>query len=193
MLIACVAPGPSLPELPLELLPRCDAVIAVGLAFRYMWTRPTLLYSCDGRWWDRYYGEAAPHCDNLWTAHSGAAKRFKLNHVRVELAAGLSRDPKYIHGGGNSGYQAVNLARHLGATRILLVGYDMRPADDGRQHAFGEYEGSLRVKMPFHFFVEQFRTIPASAPELRIVNCTPRSAIDAFPFSTLEEELCGTV
>jgi hypothetical protein len=40
-----------------------------------------------------------------------------------------------VGGGGNSGFQAVNLAAQFGASRIILIGFDM--TDRGGKHWYG--------------------------------------------------------
>lgn len=198
MLVACVAPGPSLSRLPLERLAGCDHVLAVSRAFEYLppKLRISAIYACDGRWWDKYHAAAATTGAELWTAHAGAARRHQgLNLARLSVRApGMSSRRDLIHSGGNSGFQALNLALNLyEPDEIWLVGYDMQAAPDGRQHVFGEYEGSLRVKMPFDFFVEQFKAVPAVVRGARIINCTPGSRLTMFPFRPLEELSCATV
>lgn len=57
-----------------------------------------------------------------------AAKRFPdLCKVRLFRVDRLLLDPPgQIGSGGNSGFQALNLALQFGARRIILVGYDLR-------------------------------------------------------------------
>jgi hypothetical protein len=40
----------------------------------------------------------------------------------------LFEEPGVIGSGGNSGFQALNIAAQFGATRILLIGFDMHAA-----------------------------------------------------------------
>lgn len=173
----------------------CDFVLAVSLAHRFLPRPPDAIYACDGRFWDHYVEEvraAAPHAQ-LWTAHARAARDYGLRLVELDVdASGLCETPGRVHGGKNSGYQALNLAMHLGATLALLVGFDMRPAADGQQHAFGEHPGSLCVEMPFAAFVAAFATVPPVVGRMRIINCTPGSRLTMFPTATLDEVLCAT-
>lgn len=191
MIVACVAPGPSLPRLALDRLAGCDLVLAVSLAFRFLPRPPHVVYACDGRWWDSFFPEARATGAALWSAHKRAAQQYRLNHIRVEPEApGFSTDKTYVHGGGNSGYQALNLAMHLGATKALLVGYDMKPDEHGKQHAFGEYSGSMYVpKMPFDYFVDQFAKLPPIVNGMSVVNCTPGSRLTMFPYQSLEQAI----
>jgi hypothetical protein len=95
--------------------------------------------------------------------------------------------------GGNSGYQAMNLALHLGAARIVLLGYDMAPADDGRLHWFGAHPAGLANPDGVNFatWPKAFdRLAPALADlGVEVVNCSRRTALGCFARAPLEEVL----
>lgn len=102
---------------------------------------------------------------------------------------GLSTEPGVIHNAGSasSGYQAINLALLLGATRVLLLGYDMQH-DGRRAHWFGDHpraisSGNLN---PTHF-VETYREMRPENYGLEVINCSRRTALDAFPRMALED------
>lgn len=106
-------------------------------------------------------------------------------------APGLSTDPTVLHIGGNSGYQAVNLAVLGGANRILLAGYDMKMGPGGKRHWHGDHPAALSQ---FHAAsLERWRAaFPSMLPDLQrlgveVINCTPGSAIECFPFAKLED------
>lgn len=102
----------------------------------------------------------------------------------VELP-GLSSRYGVLHRGKNSGYQAINLAYLLGATVIILLGYDMR----GSGHFFGHHPAPLRRCRDYSAFVARFRTIDPSQHGIRIINCTPDSGVDAFERAELADIL----
>jgi len=112
---------------------------------------------------------------------------------------GLSMDPHYIMTGSNGGYQAINIALLAGADPILLVGYDMRYVD-GRSHSHNGHEKQMPED---HYkrnyaprFMEIKRALSSQAWQARgqrVINCTPHSAIQAFPRSALEEALDACV
>jgi hypothetical protein len=101
---------------------------------------------------------------------------------------GLELAPTGLRTGINSGYQALNLAVHLGADRILLLGYDMGP-DGTRDHWFGEHPDCQ--PSPYAQMREYFETLVAPLAELGIsvINCSRRTALTAFPCVPLEQEL----
>lgn len=92
---------------------------------------------------------------------------------------------KLIHyglpGGGNSGFQAVNLAYIMGAKTILLLGFDMFGT-----HFFGKHPPKLDVMSPFRNFIESFASIKK---DVEIINCSRQTALDCFPKMPIESVL----
>ena len=103
-----------------------------------------VLYFCDARWWRWHHGEPD------FRAFAGLKVKLEpgvpepgLHVLRNAGVDGLESDPSALRHGRNSGYQAIGLAVHLGAARIVLLGYDMQP--DGRRiHWFGEHPRPTR-------------------------------------------------
>lgn len=96
--------------------------------------------------------------------------------------------------GGNSGFGALNLAVQFGASRIVLVGFDMRlysPADAQRLfgstekavHWHGDHQG---LHNPSAGNVTRWRRVTdGAAPTLKalgveVLNATPHSALSAY-------------
>lgn len=186
--------------------PRLRA-IAVNDAYRLApWA--DILYFADARWWkwhkDRpeYQAFAGERItienvgDDLTDAQRTEfysqlqAAQIGLLHNYGIGSAVLSEKPNGVVTGQNSGYQALNIAVLAGAARILLVGFDMKPADDGRMHWFGDHPVKTHASV-FSVMVNNFdrlaRRRGAGGPE--IINCTPGSALACFPRSSLEHEL----
>lgn len=105
---------------------------------------------------------------------------------------GFTDATDHIRHGKNSGYQAIHIAAHLGARRIILLGFDMRPTSDGVLHWFGNR--SYHPANPTVFQTFMIPKFPALAAELKkraidVVNCTPGSALTCFRTSSLEAAL----
>lgn len=103
---------------------------------------------------------------------------------------GISLDPGALVTGRNSGYQALNLAVLAGSRRIILLGYDGRPAADGRRHWFGEHPKAS----PIEVYEEMRKTFaageaPIAAAGVVVYNCSPGSGLDNFPKCDLSEVL----
>ena len=99
---------------------------------------------------------------------------------------GLSKKQGVLHRGGNSGYQALNLAYLLGAERIILLGFDMM-IDRDRRHWFGDHPGILNRASSYHNFARNFETIKPADYGLEIWNCSRRTALRCFPQYDLDE------
>jgi hypothetical protein len=99
-----------------------------------------------------------------------------------------------IHYGGNSGFQAINLAVLMGARRIVLTGYDMKPGADGRKHWHdaGAHVGGWPV---WRRWIDNLATIRPSIEgaglNVEIFNATRETAIpeSIFPRVNLESVL----
>jgi hypothetical protein len=103
---------------------------------------------------------------------------------------GFSRGPGVIQQGRSSGHTAVSLAIALGASRVVLLGYDMRFVE-GREHFHGEYKGPRDVGIYEREFLPGFAgwKEAAAAVGVEVVNATPGSALKEFPFMSLDEVL----
>jgi hypothetical protein len=196
--VVILASGPSLAAEDAARVGGKARVVAVSDAWRAA-PSAELLYAADAPWWD--HDDGAKHlgfAGEKWTqdqrsktdAQFKAAARWGLRLVHSAQRAGLSFDPALIHQGGNSGFQALNLAVLFGARRILLIGFDLQPTG-GRSHFFGDHPGALNQQIPFGSFRAAFE---AAAPQLAeagivVVNCSRATALTCFPRLPLEEAL----
>lgn len=143
-----------------------------------------VLYSCghDGRrWWQRYGDGLSAYQGLRYTLDPAAVKWASVLKNTGEM--GLETSPDGLRTGRNSGYQAINLAVHLGAKRVVLLGYDMQPSG-GRHHWFGETSIP-----PYEMFQRCFPTIvePLKAIGVEVLNATRSTALTCFPQVRLEE------
>ena len=81
----------------------------------------------------------------------------------------------------------MNVAVHLGARRVILLGYDMTIGPTGRRH---HYEAPASL-LPFRMWLQHFETIvaPLEALGVEVLNCSPRTALRVFPCRPLDEVL----
>lgn len=104
---------------------------------------------------------------------------------------GLSLDPEYLVTGHNSGYQAINLAVLAGAETIILLGYDGRTPKQGEKtHWFGDHP-RREPDAVFELYRKSHAAGAAAikAAGVRVINCSPGSAIDAFEKMELTDAL----
>lgn len=96
----------------------------------------------------------------------------------------LQFQPGTIGGGGNSGFQALNLAVQFGAKRILLVGFDMTDRSGvhwyGRNHWVGASNPNQSV---FSRWIVAFcgAAQDLARMNIEVVNASPHSALECFP------------
>lgn len=186
MSVAILAPGPSLSRAVVAgALARCQRSIAVSDAHRLA-PQADLLWSCDAKWW-LFHSQQALGFQGLKVTLDDSVPFSAVLQVQNGGRLGFDERPTHIRNGGNSGYQAVHVAAHLGAKKVELYGFDMRVVD-GRRHFFGDHPAPLHMSSPYTDFIRDFETL---APELaargiEVVNFTPGSALRCFPFASPE-------
>lgn len=194
--VVCVGSGPSFDDQQVAALERahregrCRLIVTNN-----NWERlpgADLLYGCDGLWWDKYFPKIDPiFKGERWTATREAADAYGLKFIEVDsVLPGIADRADKIPGGGNSGYQAVNLAYLFGAQTILLVGFDFQ-ATNGMTHWFGDHPSGLWNNHPYANWIRRFGelVVDLEARGIRTINCTKATALDCLPRSTLEKEL----
>lgn len=158
--------------------------------------------ACDPKWWAHYASEVTEYRQSrplgldpdCWHWDRELATQHDLNWIRGEWRDGLSIDPRVLHYGHASSYQALGLARHYGCSPIVLVGFDMDYPPGGPRHYFtdlsddaGEYPDALRKHSTFEGLRRQFETVARQAGLPTIYNATPGSAFRSFPQASLDE------
>jgi len=103
-------------------------------------------------------------------------------------ATGLDTDPSMVRTGKNSGYQAMNVAVHLGGSRIVLLGYDMQHTYN-KHHFFGRHPWNTapitqRFIPEFEGMLDDLKRLNVS-----VVNATRETALHCFDEMSLEEAL----
>jgi len=101
----------------------------------------------------------------------------------VNKSHGISSVPYTVCWNANSGAAAISLAAHLGAKKIVLLGFDMQLGSQGTSHWHNEYPKSV-TRNPV--FIRHLRGFPSIAKDaesmgIEIVNASPNSVIDCFP------------
>lgn len=194
-IVVIAASGPSQRASALEHVKGKARLIVVNRTYELApWA--DLLYACDFQWWDQNPEAAAFAGLKVTATARGLERRPWLQRVPYETGngsshavPGLSLDPMRIHTGGNGGYQALNLAVLLGASRVLLTGYDMGAGKALHWHADHPKPLSNPPKSSFPLWRKHFET---TLPDLRragveVVNCSVETALTCFPRARLED------
>lgn len=191
-MVICVATGPSLtPEDVASCRGRGTVVVVNDAYCLAPWA--DVLMASDAMWWRVHHDRARSFRGLKYTLDPQAAKWAQVQVLRNTGDEGLETDPTGLRNGRNSGYAAINLAVHLGAARIVLLGYDMRLGRNGRAHYFGDHPRPLRNRSPFALFQRSFPTAvePLRRLGIDVVNCSRESAIKVFPRRPLSDVLAA--
>jgi len=182
-----IASGPSLTVEDVASL-KGQRVICINDNYRLApWA--DVLYASDPTWWEWHAERVKLFKGRKITQDKEAAEKYDLEYIESREGDGLSRDPAYIHRGSNAGIQAINLAYHFGARRIVLLGYDMQ-ATGGKSHWHGKHPGESNDYSPWHKWVWRYDPVAkdAQAMGIEIINATRETALTCFsrkPLSSL--------
>ena len=185
--VVCIASGPSLTKDDVEYVRgKADRVIVVNNGYQIApWA--DFLVASDLQWWNWHKG--AKDFKGIKYATSKHVKWSGVQILRNEGGSGLSLNPSGIKHGLNSGYRGINVAVHLGAKRIILLGYDLQQGPNREEHWHGEHPN--RSRSPYKVFIKRFQTLVEPLQELgiEVINCSPRTALECFPVKPLREVL----
>jgi len=170
-------------------------VIGVNQAFRLgNWV--DLVYFGDCGFWSQnkealtqYTGLIVTSCTRVPPLGDGWPR---VRRVGRSKNMGIEYKQKgYISWNRNSGGSAINLAYWLGAKRVVLLGFDMKP--DGNQHNWHDHYGKRAAGFnPYKAHLLGFKVIAKEAKTLgmEILNANPDSMIPDFsklPFDKVME------
>lgn len=163
-------------------------------------------YFCDPPWWQSQMDSNQFSEDRTTNFHERLYKGFwvagcvksdfsehpQVHRLRFTGEDGLETDPSGLHHGHNSGFAAINLAYHLGVSKIILLGYDMHIEGSRTnwhnepREQFERFAQTLKRDMLPHFstLVE-----PLKQAGVEVINATPNSALTCWPYQPLEEAL----
>jgi hypothetical protein len=173
---ACAASGPSLTHEDCLTLHNANIpTIAVNNSWR---AAPfcSAIYAADCCWWEEY-GEEITIPVERWCGDNFTASRFGIKHLESKIS-----------GSFNSGQRAIELAIHMGATRVLLVGYDCSIRHGAHwhgQHSILANPDSFSVNR-WH---EEFKRLQQKYSSIEILNCSRRTRLKCFPVMSLEAAL----
>jgi hypothetical protein len=167
---ALLAPGPSASADDAARVAAAGIPIgAIGNAFQLV-ESPAFIAATDSAWW-RKYPEALTLPGAKYTMHQVKGVE------RVKVAGYVSV---------NSGVLGLEVARSKGASRILLLGFDMHGT-----HFFGPYTNGLSntTDQRRRMHLAQYARWSKRNQGIQVINCTPGSALQCFPVARLDEYL----
>ena len=164
----------------------CDGQLVPALA---PWA--DVLFAADAKWWRHYCDRALKFQGRKVTVRTTLPWPEVYSLVHSYEHPTFDPRPTHLVSGGNSGYMALHLAVHLGATRILLLGFDMKEGRGRRRHWFGSHPGKLNSRGNFSGWNRAFEKFAKVLHHMNIevVNCTPDSALRCFRRMPIEVAL----
>lgn len=157
MRFAVIATGQSLTDDQIEQVQHLPCV-AVSNAYHRV-PNAVALVSADRKWWEHYKPDFEGQKYSL-------AKVPDVEQLTLTM-------------GSNSGLLGMEVAVMLGATSIILLGFDMHGT-----HYFGPHPSPMRntTEHRFNAFKQQF----AGFKKVPVYNCTPGSALTCFPMLSIQ-------
>lgn len=190
--VAVMASGPSMSPAIAEAVRAADLpAIAVNDTHRLApWA--AVLYAADSSWWS-HHSATALHFPGLKATANDSVPYRAVHCLRPTGVEGFDPDPACLRTGGNGGYQALHLAVHAGAARVLLFGFDLD--DRAGRHWHGDHPAPLVNTAPgvFAIWRARFATLvaPLHSRGVQVVNCAPQSALRCWPLADPFETLAG--
>ena len=157
-----------------------DAGLHRCLPFAAPWA--DILYAADHTWWEFY----KPAFTGLRVSGEPVKDIETIPLNMLARQEPMPREPGSVVSGDHSGFQALGLALTLGATRIILLGYD---CGGNKRNARPDREPRFSSEPPFAAWADKYRQVPARWPHVEIINCSPQSTITAFRKTDLREIL----
>lgn len=180
--------GPSVSHFPLTRLidPK---VIGCNNAYLFGESIVDVLVFGDKPWWD--YHEGRP-------VFRSFTNPIFSNAPKLEDESRIIWTPRETHGfhkhalgwNGNTGSSAINLALIMGASRVFLVGFDMKSSEEGESNW---HENTLDAPTDVHYnryqaeIKDSMSMLHANWPGVDVINLNPDSAMEIFPRCSWEE------
>ena len=187
--IYIIGGGPSLKNFDFRTLTG-RKTIAINKAVIY---HPTadVLYWTDGRFYTWFKHEVDSYKGLKFALKPGSQYTADIQILRKGKPDGIEEDPQTLAHGFNSGHAAINLAYHLGAKRIILLGFDMDNDGENTHFHNGYPTRAAGNKMYQDKFLPGFKQLSSQIKhkELEILNASPYSKLTVFPKITLEQAL----
>lgn len=194
--VAIIASGPSAKKANISAVRDAMPVIAIKENIDLApWA--DVVYGCDAAWWKKCQGlPEFPGLKVSWRGSNSlrpaAYKDIKLVDIPATSDELIFEPSGKLGAGGNSGFQALNLAIQFGAKHILLIGFDMH--DRSGAHWYGRNNWPQGNNPTEDNFRRWRRAFELAAPKLRdrgiqVFNASEGSALKCFEKMSVESAL----
>jgi hypothetical protein len=185
--------GSSVNEFDFSLLEKQRLVIGVNDSFKlgsfvgYVWFG-------DQRWyeWNKEFLKEYRESKKVYTCAESLEDNPDLQCFKRGKPLGVETTLNKVSWNRTSGASAINFAYHLGARKIILIGFDMKRGNKGETHWHDNHKKKdADIDTLFLRYLEPFKAIKRDADKLgvKIVNLNLNSAIEDFPKMTYKEAI----
>lgn len=183
-----IAGGPSVSGLDLHAL-KGRRVIAINSSV-FAWPAAEFLYFGDARWFQMNRARLADYGGVKVTTARPVLAKDVCRMRKIRMPPGLALEPDALVMQRTSLSGAINLAVHLGAAHVVLLGADMGPDEKGRTHHHAPHAWPQRPGC-WDEQIKELRLMvgPLKQAEVEVVNCSMQSRIDWWPKVKFEEAL----
>lgn len=189
--VAIVASGPSVKKPEVDRLRGRITTFAIKRNIELApWSEA--VYGCDYPWWRSVRG--LPDYGGLKFCYDARGASLGCRKIDIEVREDrmLFERTGLVGSGGNSGFQALNLAAQFGAVRILLVGFDCQ--DRSGVHWYGRNTAQGMGNPSGSNFRRWIPALDKAAEQLRdrgveVINASPLTDVKSFPKASVAEIL----
>lgn len=181
-----LASGPSVNDL--DLSPLIGRRVIAVKSSHLTWPRADILFFADGRWW-RDPALRPKDFDGLIVSTATEVRDARVKLMKKMPPHALAEERHAVALARTSTTGAINLAVHMGAARIVLLGVDGKVAADGTRHCHGRKWPWPLKDGCFDQQAAEYAAIAPSAARLgvEILNANPASAIAVWPRKPFSE------
>jgi len=152
----------------------------------------------DIGWWNMHKGNLR-HYNGILVTNAPESECIKHNlpkwvrYMKRE-PVGFCTEPNGLAWCKNSGATAINLAYHLGASKVVLLGFDMKAGPKGERNYHPNQKNpdppsKSLLQLHTSGFDALAKAIKDKGVQLEVVNATPNSALPTFPLVSFQETL----
>lgn len=181
-----VAGGPSIRGVDLDCLKGRKVIAINSSVFKVPFA--DFLFFGDSRWWYQNHPllkDFRGRCVTTTTAHTDPRVLYMR---KVKPKPGLAEEPCALSMQYTSLQAAINLAWHLGASRMILLGADNAPAKDGASHHHKPHTWPQRADC-WDLQMQSLATIvkPLRKRGIEVINTSLESRLPWWPKKALAE------
>lgn len=195
--IFVIGGGPSVNDiLPDKSILNNELVIATNNAYK-LYPDALICHFADRVWygWHKdcihkeFNGIITTATTNKNTDFYRSGKFYTFTKVMCKNKIGVSFDLNKV-AGNNAGHHAINIAIHLKARNIVLIGFDMDSKNPKGTHWHNDHKRITNTSQYTHTMIPDMKKIPVDIKDIpcKIWNMNPKSAIKCFDFANSIEE-----